>query len=176
MKTSLKMNIIIFLQLLLISCSNSSIKDTSINTTASNKKTAKIVSVSSTGNENNYSFNVAIASPDKGCNQYANWWEVISEDGTLIYRRILGHSHVDEQPFVRSGGKINIKKDQVVIIRVINIKKDQVVIIRVHMNNLGYSTSAFKGTVNLGFSAFEVKSNFASNLANQKPLPTGCAF
>jgi len=148
MKTSLKMNIIIFLQLLLISCSNSSIKDTSINTTASNKKTAKIVSVSSTGNENNYSFNVAIASPDKGCNQYANWWEVISEDGTLIYRRILGHSHVDEQPFVRSGGKINIKKDQVVIIRV-------------HMNNLGYSTSAFKGTLNLGFSAFEVKSNCA---------------
>jgi len=81
----------------------------------------------------------------------------------LIYRRILGHSHVNEQPFVRSGGKVNIKKDQVIIIRV-------------HMNNSGYSVNTFKGSINNGFSVFETATNFANNLASQNPLPTGCAF
>ncbi len=147
----------------LISCSSSTIDDSSLNTSNSNNNIAKIVSVSTTGNENNYNFSVGISSPDKGCNQYANWWEVITEDGTLIYRRILGHSHVNEQPFVRSGGKVNIKKDQVVIVRV-------------HMNNSGYSVNTFKGSVNNGFTTFETVVNFANNLENQNPLPTGCAF
>ncbi len=157
------MNIIFFLQIFLISCSSSTIDEANLNTSNPNNDIAKIVSVSTTGNENNYNFSVGISSPDKGCNQYANWWEVITEDGTLIYRRILGHSHVNEQPFVRSGGKVNIKKDQVIIIRV-------------HMNNSGYSVNTFKGSINNGFSVFETATNFANNLASQNPLPTGCAF
>ena len=57
---------------------------------------ASVVSVSVSGNTNNYNFSVGVSSPDTGCNQYANWWEVITEEGTLLYRRILGHSHVSE--------------------------------------------------------------------------------
>ena len=57
-----------------------------------------------------------VASPDTGCDQYANWWEVITEDGALIYRRILGHSHVNEQPFIRSGVGVVIDENQVVIV------------------------------------------------------------
>ena len=128
-----------------------------------NNEMAKIVSVELSGNENSYSFKVGISSPDTGCDQYANWWEVISEDGELIYRRILGHSHVNEQPFVRSGGKVNILNNQIVIVRA-------------HMNTSGYGTKTFKGSVNNGFTAFDTDQNFAKNLANVKPLPTGCAF
>ena len=51
---------------------------------------ATIVSVASSGSNANYTFSVGISSPDTGCDQYANWWEVITEDGTLLYRRILG--------------------------------------------------------------------------------------
>ncbi len=115
------------------------------------------------GNENAYTFKVGIESPDKGCNQYANWWEVISENGDLVYRRILGHSHVNEQPFIRSGGTVNISKDQVIIIRA-------------HMNTSSYGTQTFKGSVANGFALFTTAKDFAKELATEQPLPSGCAF
>jgi len=125
---------------------------------------AEVVSVSVTGNENSYTFSIGIVSPDTGCEQYANWWEVISEDGSeLIYRRILGHSHVNEQPFIRSGGAVEISSTKTVIIRA-------------HMNTSHYGIKVFKGTVASGFSAFTIDDDFATNLEIQEPLPTGCAF
>ncbi|MFK5981571.1 MAG: hypothetical protein QM499_01555 [Flavobacteriaceae bacterium] len=124
---------------------------------------AEVVSVSVSGDENNYTFSVGILSTETGCEQYANWWEVISEDGELIYRRILGHSHVNEQPFVRSGG-------------VVEISNNQTVIIRAHMNTSSFGTKVYKGTVASGFSAFTFEDNFAANLETQEPLPTSCAF
>ena len=124
----------------------------------------EVVSVSVSGDENNYNYSVGIASPDTGCEQYANWWEIISEDGaTLIYRRILGHSHVTEQPFIRSGG-------------IVQTLKDETVIIRAHMNNSGYGVRAFKGSVALGFSEFTLSEDFAAGIENLEPLPTSCAF
>ncbi len=145
---------------LLISCGSSN-ETSTIQPT--NGEKAAIVSVSASGNENAYTFNVGISSPDKGCNQYANWWEVLSENGELIYRRILGHSHVNEQPFTRFGGSVTITKDQIVIIRA-------------HMNTSSYGTKTFKGSVSSGFTAFETEQNFANGLATQDPLPSGCAF
>ncbi len=130
-----------------------------INTNA----TAEIVSVSVTGEENRYSFSVGIKSPDTGCDQYANWWEVISEDGNLIYRRILAHSHVSEQPFVRSGGPVAIKKDQIVYVRA-------------HMNTSGYGEKVFKGNVAEGFKESTLDKTFAMQLETTPPLPCGCAF
>lgn len=124
---------------------------------------ASIVSVSTSGEENAYTFSVGIASPDTGCEQYANWWEVISENGDLLYRRILGHSHVNEQPFVRSGGAVSITSSTVVIIRA-------------HMNTSGYGTTGYKGSVSEGFSEFIIDEGFASELTTQDPLPDGCAF
>lgn len=124
---------------------------------------ASIVSVSFSGQPENYTFSVGISSPDTGCDQYANWWEIITEDGTLLYRRILGHSHVNEQPFVRSGG-------------VVPITEEQVVIIRAHMNTSGYGTKVFKGSVSKGFVENTMASDFANDLATQEPLPTNCAF
>lgn len=124
---------------------------------------AKVVQVTFTGEENNYTFSVTIDSPDKGCDQYADWWEIISEEEELIYRRILGHSHVDEQPFIRSGGLVNITTDQIVYIRA-------------HMNNSGYGDVVYKGSIVTGFTEHILDTNFAKELATQAPLPNGCAF
>lgn len=124
---------------------------------------ADVVEIKTSGNEGAYTFHVTLRSPDTGCGQYANWWEVISPEGDLIYRRILGHSHVDEQPFTRSGGEITISMDQVVIVRA-------------HMNNLGYGGKAMTGTVKDGFRYKELEKSFAIKLEKVEPLPDGCAF
>jgi len=150
---------------MLSGCSNSdTTSQEEIAMVVNEELSASIVSVSYSGTTGNYTLAVGISSPDTGCAQYANWWEVITEDGTtLIYRRILAHSHVSEQPFVRSGGAVSILKDQVVLIRV-------------HMNTSGYGTAVFKGSVSNGFTALTVASDFANTLATQEPLPSSCAF
>ncbi len=126
---------------------------------------AIVKSVKVSGNSGEYTFSVELKSPDKGCTQYANWWEVITPDGQLIYRRVLGHSHVDEQPFTRSGGKVKIADGQEVIVRA-------------HMHPGGYGSGkiAMKGSVQSGFIEFDAPEDFASDLEDQQPLPTGCAF
>ena len=124
---------------------------------------ALVTAVQVAGTENNYSFNVTIKSPDTGCNQYADWWEVFDQDGNLLYRRILGHSHVDEQPFTRSGGPINISEDQFVYVRA-------------HMNPLGYGSFVFAGTVKDGLKAETISASMAKDLEETAPLPKDCAF
>ena len=124
---------------------------------------ASIVSVVTSGNENEYTFQVGVLSPDTGCEQYADWWEVISEDGELLYRRILAHSHVNEQPFVRSGGGVAITAATVVIVRA-------------HMNTSGYGMIGYKGSISQGFEEIEIAEGFANELETQTPLPNGCAF
>ncbi len=146
----------ILASILLLSCTSQKVSEPS-------SEYADITSVKVSGSESNYTFSVGISSPDKGCQQYADWWEVISEDGELIYRRILGHSHVNEQPFVRSGGKVKIEKAEVVIIRA-------------HMNTSGYGGEVFKGSVEGGFEQTDLSPDFAGGLEKESPLPTGCAF
>ncbi len=128
-----------------------------------NENTAQVLEVEAKGKPGAYNFTVTISSPDTGCDLYANWWEVINEEGELLYRRILAHSHVDEQPFTRSGGSIPLEANQVAIVRV-------------HMHPTGYSTQVQKGTVKNGFKAVTLEPEFALELAQQEPLPTGCAF
>ena len=124
---------------------------------------ADVLSVAVSGAENAYQFSVEIRSPDTGCEQYADWWEVITEDGKLVYRRILAHSHVNEQPFKRSGGPVTIQEDTVVIVRA-------------HMHLDGYGGTAFQGSVGDGFEAIQLEPDFAADLAESEPLPSGCGF
>lgn len=155
--------LIIFYLLMIGACNSSTTPEQAIEIQITVNNKTKITSVKTSGNENNYTFSVDVLSPDTGCAQYANWWEVITENGQLIYRRILTHSHVNEQPFVRSGGSVKINKDQVVIIRL-------------HMNNSGFGINAFKGSVQSGFQSYQTDVNFANNLANENPLPGPCPF
>lgn len=124
---------------------------------------ADIKAVSVSGPTGNYTFSVTISSPDTGCNQYANWWEVLDEDGGLVYRRILAHSHVGEQPFTRQGGTVMIDESDNVWIRA-------------HMNNSGYGGVTFYGSPQGGFEPKEIPSGFSANVEKESPQPTGCAF
>jgi hypothetical protein len=124
---------------------------------------ADVISVEVSGTENDYRFAVEIRSPDTGCEQYADWWEAVTEDGELIYRRILAHSHVNEQPFTRSGGPAAISADTIVIVRA-------------HMHPDGYGGAAFKGSVQAGFEEIQLEADFAPELEFTDPLPDGCAF
>ena len=124
---------------------------------------AAVISVKVNGEPGGYSFSVTVSSPDEGCSQYADWWEVISQDGELVYRRVLLHSHVNEQPFTRSGGPVSIAADAAVLVRV-------------HMNNSGYSSLAMEGSPEQGFAPIELSPGFAAELSEQQPLPGDCGF
>jgi hypothetical protein len=124
---------------------------------------ADVTDVSINGSDGRYTFQVEISSPDTGCDQYADWWEVVTEDGDLIYRRILLHSHVDEQPFMRGGGPANISNDAIIWVRA-------------HMNKNGYGGQVFYGSVNNGFEVMSHPDGFALQLENEEPLPGDCAF
>ncbi len=132
-------------------------------TSATEEGFAVVTAVSTSGSEGNYTFSVTLSSPDTGCDQYADWWEVLDADGSLLYRRILAHSHVNEQPFTRSGGSVSIQEDTEVYVRG-------------HMNTTGYGTKVMKGSVSNGFQTVDAAAGFASDLADQQPLPDNCAF
>ncbi len=124
---------------------------------------AAVTAVAVSGESGNYRFSVTIESPDTGCDQYADWWEVLSADGRLVYRRILAHSHVTEQPFERSGGPVNIDSDENIIVRA-------------HMNNTGYGAQVFSGNVDQGLSIETQDTAISAELAFVDPLPADCAF
>lgn len=119
---------------------------------------ARITRVRISGSPDAYTFAVTIASNDRGPQHYADWWEVVSEDGTLLYRRVLLHDHADEQPFTRDGGPVTISASRQVFVRA-------------HVHPTGYSNAALRGTVDGGFAAVELEPDFASGLAFVPPLP-----
>ena len=49
-----------------------------------------------------YSFAVTLEHADSGWDHYADRWQVLSPDGTVLATRGLAHPHVNEQPFTRS--------------------------------------------------------------------------
>lgn len=137
---------------------------TAAGTAAGAPALADVVAVAVSGSPGAYTFAVTVRSPDTGCDRYADWWEVVRPDGALVHRRVLGHSHVDEQPFARSGGPVAIAADDEVIVRA-------------HLNPGGYGGAAMRGSPAVGFAAApEVGAAFAPDLARVQPLPDGCAF
>jgi hypothetical protein len=124
---------------------------------------ADVTRLQVSGSPGAYYFSVTIRSLDTGCAQYADWWEVVGADGKLLYRRVLLHSHVDEQPFERSGGPVSIQPDTTVWVRA-------------HMNTSGYGGTAWRGSVKTGFAAATPPPGLAADAATQAPLPDGCAF
>lgn len=50
---------------------------------------------------NLYDIAVTVQHQDAGWDHYANRWEVLDENGTVLGTRTLHHPHVNEQPFTR---------------------------------------------------------------------------
>ena len=48
-----------------------------------------------------WTFSVAVKHDDKGPNHWVDWWRVRTPEGRELGRRVLLHSHEDEQPFTR---------------------------------------------------------------------------
>ena len=55
-----------------------------------------------------YDIDVTVQHSDEGWDHYADKWDVLDENGTVLATRVLHHPHVNEQPFTRglSGVKI----------------------------------------------------------------------
>lgn len=67
--------------------------------------------------DGSYRFDVTLRHADEGWEHYADAWDVVGPDGTVLATRVLYHPHVDEQPFTRSLSGVEIPADvtQVVI-------------------------------------------------------------
>lgn len=127
---------------------------------------ADVVGVEVSGDPGSHTFAVTLRSPDTGCERYADWWEVVDADQALVYRRILAHSHVDEQPFTRSGGPVEVSADARLWVRA-------------HMHGEGTQADGYGGQVYVGSVAEGFSPEDASELAplhQSAPLPDGCAF
>lgn len=64
---------------------------------------------------NTWTFHVTISHPDTGWDDYADGWDVVLPDGTVVkprpddaFTRVLLHPHENEQPFTRSQSGIVI--------------------------------------------------------------------
>ena len=65
-----------------------------------------------------WTFHVTVRHPDAGWEDYADGWDVLTPDGTVLkpdpgspFTRLLLHPHVDEQPFTRSQSGILVPPD-----------------------------------------------------------------
>lgn len=65
-----------------------------------------------------WTFQVTVFHPDTGWEDYANGWDVVLPDGTVVlpnpddpFTRLLLHPHETEQPFTRSQSNIHIPAD-----------------------------------------------------------------
>ena len=51
--------------------------------------------------EGTYTFSVTVRHDDAGWDHYADRWQVLGPDGTVLGERVLLHPHEAEQPFTR---------------------------------------------------------------------------
>ena len=58
-----------------------------------------------------FRFDVTVAHADTGWEHYADRWEVVAPDGTILGTRTLLHPHENEQPFTRSLSGVAIPSD-----------------------------------------------------------------
>ncbi len=74
------------------------------------------VKVKRTGNDI-YQFSVTVLHRDEGWDHYADKWDVVAPDGTVLGTRTLLHPHEEEKPFTRSldGVKISGTIQNVII-------------------------------------------------------------
>jgi hypothetical protein len=125
---------------------------------------ADVVEVAVVGTPGRYRFEVTVRSRDEGCERYADWWEVVTPEGELLFRRLMARSHVDDNPFTAPGGPVAIGEDDPVVVRA-------------HMKPSGYGGVAFRGSPRRGFRRWkDAPQGFAAGLETHDPIPKLCLF
>ncbi len=67
--------------------------------------------------DGSWNFAVSVRHNDEGWDHYADLWEVVDPESSLIYgQRVLAHPHETEQPFIRSQGGIEIPVDAAAVL------------------------------------------------------------
>lgn len=82
-----------------------------------------------------YRIAVTVRHADDGWDHFANRWEVLDKEGTILAARVLAHPHDDEQPFTRSLSGVRIPDGT------------EYVIIRAHDSVHEYGGAQFKLTL-----------------------------
>ena len=62
-------------------------RDSNTNISDTEPSGANVIAVSLSGNPGSYVVSVTVHSPDIRCESFADWWEVVSDDGELLTRR-----------------------------------------------------------------------------------------
>lgn len=78
---------------------------------------------------NSWRVDVTLRHGDTGWDHYADGWEVVDAQGRRLGYRKLLHPHVNEQPFTRSLGGVEIPEDV------------STVFVRPHCNTTGWGTA-----------------------------------
>jgi hypothetical protein len=60
------------------------------------------------GRDGTWHFEVTVRHADEGWDHYADQWQVLAPDGTILGTRTLHHPHENEQPFTRSLGGVEV--------------------------------------------------------------------
>ena len=68
----------------------------------------EVVKVKADCQANTCRFDVTLRHQDEGWDHYANRWRVLSEEGKELGIRTLHHPHVNEQPFTRGLGGVDV--------------------------------------------------------------------
>ena len=69
---------------------------------------ADVVAVEATQTGATYRFDVTLRHDDASWEHYANRWEILAPDGSILATRVLAHPHINEQPFTRSLSGVKI--------------------------------------------------------------------
>ena len=70
---------------------------------------ADIVSASARANtDGSFTIEATVRHADEGWDHYADAFDVLAPDGTLLGTRVLAHPHVAEQPFTRSLRRVEV--------------------------------------------------------------------
>ena len=68
----------------------------------------KIVNAKAFKRGSGWHFNVTLRHADTGWKHYADAWRVVTKSGEVLGTRTLYHPHVEEQPFTRGLGGVNV--------------------------------------------------------------------
>lgn len=96
--------------------SATSTEETTMNEESNSTADADVVNVRAVQSDaGTWTFHVTVRHPDTGWEDYANGWDVVTPDGTVLktnpddeFTRVLLHPHENEQPFTRSQSGLDI--------------------------------------------------------------------